>query len=234
MQIQEPDSIRINKFLADAGVCSRREADKLIQLKKIKINGRTAVLGDKVSPADTITAFGKPVKPQTQKIYIALHKPFGAITTTDKTANNTVLDYIDLEDRIFPVGRLDVESSGIILLTNDGEVVNRLLKSKNRIEKEYLVTVDKPLTSQTLTRLAEGVKLDNKKTLPAKVEKISPNQFKITIIQGLTRQIRRMCEAVGYRVKILKRIKFAGIGLDELKRGKWRYLTPAEIALIKK
>lgn len=233
MQIQNPSAIRINKFLADSGVCSRREADRLIQQKKVKINGRTAVLGDKVSPEDKITAEGKPVIPQTTKIYIALHKPFGAITTTDKKAENTVMDYVKVPERIFPVGRLDVETSGLLLLTNDGEIVNRLLKSKHRIEKEYLVTVDKPVTAETLNRLAGGLKIDNQKTLPAKVEKISPRQFKITIIQGLNRQIRRMCEALGLKVKILKRVKFAGIELGELSRGKWRHLTPREISSLK-
>lgn len=225
----QSETIRINKFIADSGYCSRREADKLIEQKKVKIDGIIAVHGDKVTDKNTVSIDGKTVKPRKTNIYIAFHKPFGAITTTDKNADNTVLDYIDIKERIYPVGRLDVESSGLLLLTNDGSIVNKLLKSKHKIEKEYLVTVDKPLTEESLKRLAGGLKIDNQKTLPAKVIQLSPNQFKIIIVQGLNRQIRRMCEALGYKVKILKRVKFAGIELKDLPRGKWRHLTAEEV-----
>jgi len=225
---------RINKYIAESGLCSRRQADDLIDQKKVSINGKTAKHGDKVSPNDIVKVDTKTVHPVKKEIYIALHKPFGAITTTSKESSNTVLDYIDIKERIFPIGRLDVESSGLILLTNNGSIVNKLLKSKHKIEKEYLVTVNKPLTKEALTRLETGLKIDNKKTLPAKVKKVSSNQFTITIIQGLNRQIRRMCEALGYHVKILKRVRFAGIDLAKLPRGKWRYLTNSEIMLITK
>ncbi len=230
----QSEKIRINKFIADSGYCSRREADKWIDQKKVTIDGRVAMHGDKVSRKNVISINGHTVKPRKNNIYIAFHKPFGAITTTDKNADNTVLDYIDIKERIYPIGRLDVESSGLLLLTNDGSIVNKLLKSKHKIEKEYLVTVDKQLTEESLKRLAGGLKIDNQKTLPAKVIQLSPNQFKIIIVQGLNRQIRRMCDALGYKVKILKRIKFAGIELGDLPRGKWRYLTPAEIKTLTK
>ncbi len=226
--------IRINKFIADSGYCSRREADKLIDQKKVKINGQTAIHGDKVSEKNTISIDGKTIKHRKTNIYIAFHKPFGTITTTDKKADNRILDYIDIKERIYPVGRLDVESSGLLLLTNDGSIVNKLLKSKHKTEKEYLVTVNKQLTDESLKRLAGGLKIDNQKTLPARVIKLSPNQFKIIIVQGLNRQIRRMCEALGYKVKILKRVKFAGIELNDLPRGKWRHLKPEEIKQLTK
>lgn len=225
--------MRINKFLAEAGICSRREADRLIQAGEITINGKKAVLGDTVSSKDTIQHRGKTVKPLQEKIYIAFHKPFGAITTTDKNSENTVMDYIQIPHRIYPVGRLDVQSSGLLLLTNDGDIVNKLLKAEHKKEKEYLVTVNKPFTEDAIKKLAEGILLDERKTFPAKIKQISPNQISITIIQGMNRQIRRMCEKVGYEVKILKRVRIGNIRLGELPRGKWRHLTPDEVKTLK-
>lgn len=226
-------AIRINKFLAEAGVCSRREADRLIEDGKVTINGEKAVLGAIASLKDTVKVHGKTVKPREQKLYIAFHKPFGVITTTDKNSTNTVMDYIKTPTRIYPVGRLDVHSSGLLLLTNDGDIVNKLNKAENKQEKEYLVTVNKPLKEEDLQKLQRGIMLDGRKTLPAKVKKISSNQMSITVIQGMNRQIRRMCEKVGYEVKILKRVRIGKIHLDALPRGKWRHLNENEIKDLK-
>lgn len=221
--------MRINKFLASTGLCSRRQADELLRSGRVTINGKKAELGDQVEGTENIQVNGKEVKPISEKIYIAFHKPYGVICTTDPNATNNIIDYLKFPSRIFPIGRLDVESSGLILLTNDGEIVNKISKAQNRFEKEYVVTVDKAVTPLALKKLAEGVIILGRKTLPAKVEKISPNQFIITIIQGMNRQIRRMCEAVGYEVNILKRVRIHNITLDGLGRGKWRHLTPEEV-----
>ncbi|MBU0667788.1 rRNA pseudouridine synthase [Patescibacteria group bacterium] len=220
---------RINKFLAQAGICSRRQADKLIANGEVTINGKKAELGATVSGEDKVKVNGKLIRQIAEKIYIAFHKPYGVITTTNPENNNNIMEYIDLPTRIYPIGRLDVQSSGLILLTNDGEIVNKLLKSENKQEKQYLITVDKPLTKADIEKLQNGIMLDDRKTLPAKVKLISSHQFSITIIQGMNRQIRRMCEALGYNIKILKRVRFSGIELGDLPRGKWRHLTAEEI-----
>ncbi len=224
---------RINKFLAASGVCSRREADRLIAEGKVTINGRTAVLGDPVEETDTVTYDGKTLQKSTEFIYLAFNKPFGVITTTDKNSENNIMDYIDIPERVFPIGRLDVESSGLILLTNDGDIVNKILRSENKFEKEYMVSVDQPITPTFLERLEDGVRLGARMTLPSVVRKISAIQFTITIIQGMYRQIRRMCEACGYEVTILSRTRVGSIKLGDLPRGKYRYLTPEEIADLK-
>lgn len=224
---------RINKFLAEAGVCSRREADRLIEAGKVTINGKQAVLGDTVKPQDKVQYNGKTIKPVEQKIYLALHKPYGAITTTDPNSTNTVMDYIQTSTRVYPIGRLDVHSSGLLLLTNDGDIVNKLLKSENKWEKEYLVTLNKKITEEDIEKLQKGVMLDGRKTLPAKVQKVTSHQMSITIIQGMNRQVRRMCEKVGYDVKILKRVRIGNIRLGDLPRGKWRPLTKQEVQEIK-
>ncbi|HMR01289.1 MAG TPA: pseudouridine synthase [Candidatus Gracilibacteria bacterium] len=224
------EKIRINKFIAETGICSRREADKLIQAGKVNINGKKAELGATVSEEDTITVNGKPVKIQNQKIYIAFHKPFGVITTTDKNSENTVMDYIDLKTRVYPIGRLDVHSSGLILLTNDGDIVNRILKSKHKLEKEYLVTLNKSITDEHVQKMCDGIDLDGQTTLPAKVSKINNRQIRMILIQGMNRQIRRMCEKLGYEIKILKRVRVGTITLEGLARGKWRHLTKKEVA----
>lgn len=221
--------MRINKFLASSGMCSRRQADELIKNGKVTINGKPAELGDQVEGSEDIRINGKPAKPIEHKVYIAFHKPYGVICTTDPNADNNIIDYIKFPTRIFPIGRLDVESSGLILLTNDGDIVNTISKAQNGFEKEYFVTVDKQITPEALRKLSEGVVILGKKTLPAKVEKISPTQFSIIIVQGMNRQIRRMCEAVGYNVKVLKRVRVKNITLEELPRGKWRHLTQQEV-----
>ncbi|HLG25452.1 MAG TPA: pseudouridine synthase [Candidatus Gracilibacteria bacterium] len=232
-KIKSEGALRINKYLATAGLCSRREADKLIEKGKVFINGRRARLGDTVNPEDTVEVDHKPVKADLKKIYIAFHKPYGVITTTNRESENNIMEYIDLPQRVFPVGRLDVHSSGLILLTNDGDIVNQVLKAEHKQEKEYMVNVDKSLTPEMILQLERGVIVEGRKTLPAKVKKISDRQFTIVIVQGLNRQVRQMCEKMGYNVTILKRIRIAGIELGDLPRGKWRVLTAKEIASLK-
>jgi 23S rRNA pseudouridine2604 synthase len=223
------EKIRINKTIAEAGICSRREADRLIDAGKVKINGVIATLGDRVSSGDKITVNGKTISQDGEKLYIAFHKPYGVITTTDKNSNNTVMDYVDPPARVYPVGRLDVQSSGLLLLTNDGAIVNDVLKSKYKLEKEYLVSLDKPIHPGDLQRLRDGIELDGRLTLPAKIKKISARQINMILIQGLNRQIRRMCEALGYQVTKLERVRIGTIFLDDLPSGSWRYLTKKEI-----
>lgn len=220
--------MRINKFLAKAGICSRREADKLIADRKVTINDHIATLGDQVRDDDIIKVNGKAVAIEPEKIYIAYHKPYGVISTTDPQAENNIISQIDIKKRIFPVGRLDVQSSGLILLTNDGEIVNKISKAEHHHEKEYLVTVDKPLTPDFLRKMAVGVHIFHRKTLPAKIKKISSHQFGVILVQGMNKQIRRMCETLGYEVKILKRIRVMNILLGDLPRGKWRFLSETE------
>jgi 23S rRNA pseudouridine2604 synthase len=221
--------MRINKFLSDSGICSRRRADKLIKEGKVKINSSRARLGDQVKEKDKVFLNGKLINNSPKKIYIAFHKPYGVITTTSAASENKVTDYINIPQRVFPIGRLDVHSSGLLLLTNDGSIVNKLLKSSGRKEKEYNVTVNKPLTEKAIKKLAEGIIILGQKTRPATVKKINSRQFSITIIEGKNRQIRRMCEKTGYNIKILKRIRFGNIRLGSLARGKWRHLTKQEI-----
>lgn len=230
--MKEKDStifpIRINKFLAQAGVCSRREADRFITSKKVTLNGKIAVLGDQVHSKDSVRVNGKEVHRSQKKVYIAFHKPYGVISTSDPNATNTLLDWIKIPERIFPVGRLDVQSSGLILLTNDGEIVNKISKAEHGHEKEYVVTVDKPINPLFLKKMSEGVFILGRTTLPTKVRKIDDRTFNIVLIQGMNKQIRRMCEALGYEVKTLQRIRVMNIYLDDLARGKWRYLDERE------
>lgn len=253
------NQIRINKFIAETGLCSRRKADKLIEQKQVFINGKPAKPGDQVTEKDKVTVNGKPLpNPLTkgvEKIYIAFNKPFGVITTTDPKSENNVLDYIKLpppnsNTRLFPIGRLDVYTTGLLLLTNDGAIANNLTKSQNKIKKVYELGVQQPFKNTDLQKMAKGMKIkiprrhrtrtDEKepvmyttKTLPAEIEIITSTKIRITIIQGLNRQIRRMCETLGYKITTLKRIKFAGIETGPINAGEWRFLTKDEIAKIK-
>jgi len=224
------EEIRINKLIAESGVCSRREADRLIEAGNVEINGEQASLGDRASLADRITVNGKRIPVKRQKLYIAFHKPFGVITTTDKQSTNTVMDYIKTRSRVYPIGRLDVESSGLLLLTNDGDIVNKILKSKHKLEKEYLVTVNKPIRGDHIQNLRDGIRLGNRRTLPAKVEQLGARKINMILVQGMNRQIRRMCEKLGYEVKKLERVRIGKIKLDTLAPGKWRILSKKEIA----
>lgn len=224
------EKTRINKYLSEAGYCSRRAADKLLEEGRITINGKIPELGTKVSDEDVIEVDGKPIRePQEDHVYIAFNKPVGIVCTTDtKRELNNIIDYINHPKRIFPVGRLDKPSEGLILLTSDGDIVNKILRSRNNHGKEYIVRVDKPITPKFLDKMRNGVPVLDTVTKKCEVEKIDEMNFRIVLTQGLNRQIRRMCEYLGYEVKKLKRIRVLNIKLD-IPVGKWRDLTPEEL-----
>jgi 23S rRNA pseudouridine2604 synthase len=222
------EGIRLNKYIASSGLCSRREADTLIESGKVTINGETAVQGSKVMDGDIVLVNGRKVTPDDDMVYIAFNKPLGVTCTTDKRDPSNIIDYIGFDERIFPVGRLDKNSSGLILLTNDGSIVNKLLRAENGHEKEYLVTVNRPYDKNFLRSMESGVPVLGQLTLPCKLKPAGDKTFKIILHQGLNRQIRRMCEYLGYKVTRLKRIRFMNITLGDLETGKWRYLTSSE------
>jgi 23S rRNA pseudouridine2604 synthase len=227
---EETSGIRINKYLSEVGFCSRRAADKLIEERRVTINGLVPEMGTKVQPGDVVKVDGKLLRPTEEKpVYIAFNKPVGIVCTTDtKGEKNNIIDYIGYPRRIFPVGRLDKASEGLILLTSDGEIVNKILRARNNHEKEYIVTVDKPITVDFVHKMGHGVPVLDTITRNCFVEQIDKFTFRIILTQGLNRQIRRMCEYLGYEVKKLKRIRIMNIVLD-LPMGKWRDLTAKEL-----
>ncbi|MEJ8590194.1 23S rRNA pseudouridine(2604) synthase RluF [Riemerella anatipestifer] len=224
------EKVRINKYLSEVGFCSRREADKILEQGRITINGKIPELGTKVSAEDEIRVDGKFItEPKEEHVYIAFNKPVGIVCTTDtKREKNNIIDYIKYPKRIFPIGRLDKPSEGLILLTSDGDIVNKILRARNNHEKEYIVRVDKPITNKFLEQMRAGVPILGTVTRKCEVEQLDKMQFRIVLTQGLNRQIRRMCEYLGYEVKKLKRIRIMNIHLD-LPIGKWRELTPNEM-----
>ncbi|WML37738.1 23S rRNA pseudouridine(2604) synthase RluF [Clostridium sp. OS1-26] len=226
--------MRINKFISEKGICSRREADKLIEKKRVTINGNLASIGDKVTSQDEIQIDGKLLNKKDKRIYIALNKPVGITCTTESKIKGNIVDFINYPKRIFPIGRLDKDSEGLIFLTNDGDIVNKILRAGNNHEKEYIVTVDKPINNEFLKGMSSGVKILNTITNPCKVTKESSHVFRIILTQGLNRQIRRMCEAFGYNVLKLKRIRIMNVKLKDIPVGKWRYLTEEELSIINK
>lgn len=228
--MEENQGIRINKFLSEVGFCSRREGDKLLEAGRLTLNGKIPEVGTKVMPGDIVRVDGKPVgKPLQKHVYIAFHKPVGIVSTTDtKSEKNNMIDFICHPQRIFPIGRLDKDSEGLIFLTSEGDIVNKILRSKNNHEKEYIVTVDKPIHDRFIERMSGGIPILDTVTDPCKVEKISRFKFRIILTQGLNRQIRRMCEYLGYEVKQLKRIRIMNVHLD-IPVGKWRDLTEKEL-----
>ncbi|MCY0968030.1 23S rRNA pseudouridine(2604) synthase RluF [Chryseobacterium wangxinyae] len=225
------EKTRINKYLSEVGFCSRRAADKLLEEGRITVNGSVPELGTKISDEDIIEVDGKPIRESEETpIYIAFNKPVGIVCTTDtKRERDNIIEYINHPKRIFPIGRLDKPSEGLILLTNDGDIVNKILRAKNDNEKEYLVRVDKPLNTKFLEKMRNGVPILDTVTKKCEVERIDDMTFRIVLTQGLNRQIRRMCEFLGYEVKKLKRIRIMNIKLD-LAPGKWRDLTSNELA----
>ena len=227
--MEENKGIRLNKYISDAGHCSRREADRWIEEGRVYIDGRKGTLGDRVLPGMKVTIQGERVKAQSKNVYIALNKPVGIVCTTDKREPMNVVDFVDHDRRIYPIGRLDKDSEGLLLMTSDGDIVNRILRAAGRHEKEYQVTVDKPVTAEFLTKMASGVKILGTTTLPCQIKKTGEKAFTIILTQGLNRQIRRMCETLGYRVRSLKRVRIMNIHLGNLKLGQWRNLTPAEM-----
>lgn len=230
-----PDhSIRLNRYISDSGHCSRREADRLIETGQVTVNGQRAVLGTQVHPGDEVQVQGQPVarRSASARVYLALNKPVGIECTTDRSVRNNIVDFVGYPERIFPIGRLDKDSQGLILLTNDGEIVNRILRAANRHEKEYIVTVNKPLTTGFLTGMARGVPVLDVITQPCTVRKVNATTFRIILTQGLNRQIRRMCEYFGYEVSRLERIRIMNIGLRGLPIGAWRDLDAQELKLL--
>ncbi|KNB60855.1 23S rRNA pseudouridine(2604) synthase RluF [Chryseobacterium sp. Hurlbut01] len=227
------EKTRINKYLSEVGFCSRRAADKLLEEGRITINGIVPELGTKISDEDIVEVDGKPIRESQEKpIYIAFNKPIGIVCTTDtKRERDNIIEYINHPKRIFPIGRLDKPSEGLILLTNDGDIVNKILRAQNNHEKEYLVRVDKPLNTKFLDKMRNGVPILDTVTKKCEVERIDDMTFRIVLTQGLNRQIRRMCEYLGYEVKKLKRIRIMNIKLD-LPLGKWRDLTEEELAVL--
>lgn len=222
--------VRINKFLSEAGVCSRREADRQIEAGNVTIDGKIAQMGDRVSEGQQVCFQGVPVKKEEEMILIALHKPAGIVCTAEKREKNNVIDYLNYPKRIYPVGRLDKDSEGLLLLTNNGDIVNKMMRSGNMHEKEYIVTVNRPVTDSFLHGMANGVPLVelNTTTRKCRVERTGKKQFRIVLTQGLNRQIRRMCEYFGYRVQKLVRVRIMNIELGDLEPGKYRDVTPQE------
>lgn len=227
--------MRINNYISSTGLCSRREADKLVSEKKVTVNGVLATMGQQVNESDVVVVNGEIVKISQENVYIVLNKPKGITCTTERHIKGNIIDYINYPERIFPIGRLDKDSEGLILLTNNGDIVNKILRSENAHEKDYVVSVDLPLTDEFLNSMRKGVRIYNpvrneytvtKKTT---VKRINETTFQMTLTQGLNRQIRRMCTQLGYKVVLLKRIRIMSIGLQGLPSGKWRHLSQAEV-----
>jgi 23S rRNA pseudouridine2604 synthase len=222
--------VRLNKFISETGRCSRREADKWIEAGRVTCNGARATLGIQVADGDEVHIDGELVGAKQKPIYIAFNKPVGITCTTEAQIGDNIIDFIGHLERIFPIGRLDKESEGLILLTNDGDIVNEILRSENNHEKEYLVTVDRAITDLSLSMMASGVKIMGEITKPCQVARLDDTTFRMILTQGLNRQIRRMCSALGYRAQRLKRVRIINIELGTLPLGEWRDLTEAEVA----
>jgi pseudouridine synthase len=227
------EAIRLNKFISESGFCSRREADKLIEAGEVTVNGRTPELGTKVLVGDEVRVNGTLVSAsasnKSDRIYIAYHKPIGITCTTERHIKGNIIDAIGHKERIFPIGRLDKPSEGLIFLTSDGDIVNKILRAENAHDKEYVVTVNRPLTEQFVQKMASGIPILNTTTKPCKVTMQSKMVFNIVLTQGLNRQIRRMCEYLGYEVKKLKRTRIMSVRLAGLKVGQWRDLSQSEV-----
>ena len=228
-------TVRLNKHIAETGFCSRREADRLIFERRVTVNGQPAGVGAVVGEGDTVLVDGQPLKARTAKagkrrhVYIALNKPVGVTCTTESSVKGNIVDFVGHEQRIFPIGRLDKESEGLILLTSNGDIVNEILRAENRHQKEYLVAVNKPVTDEFLRGMARGVRIHGQMTLPCRTTRIAKFGFRIVLEQGLNRQIRLMAAAFDYRVTQLRRVRIDNVKLGALKPGQWRNLTEAEL-----
>jgi 23S rRNA pseudouridine2604 synthase len=221
--------MRINKYISETGICSRREADKWIDARRVTINGGIAELGSTVEPGDDVRVDGRPIGAKKKHVYIALNKPVGITSTTETHIQGNIVDFVNHPERIFPIGRLDKDSEGLILMTNHGDIVNQILRAENNHDKEYVVTVNRPITPMFLQGMSSGVKILGTVTKPCTLHKVGDRVFRIILTQGLNRQIRRMCEAFGYRVTRLQRVRIMNVGLDGLPVGKWRDLTEQEL-----
>lgn len=224
------DTIRINKYLTQANYCSRREADRLIEQGRVEINNKKAKLGDKVSPGDDVVVDGERVKLDTsEKIYLAFNKPVGVICTSDPKAKDNIIDAVGYPDRVYTIGRLDVATSGLILLTNDGAIVNSILRGQNKVEKEYQVEVNRDISEKFLKMMSTGVYINKYKTLPAKIKRTDIRKFSIVIIEGKKRQVRRMCEKLGYGVTKLKRVRIGKLELGSMKEGQYKNIALKDV-----
>jgi 23S rRNA pseudouridine2604 synthase len=221
--------MRLNKYLAETGTCSRREADQWIDAGRVTVDGVQAVLGTQVTEGQTVLLDGRPLPGKPRRVYIALNKPVGIECTTDRDVADNIVDFVGHRERVFPIGRLDKDSEGLILLTNDGDIVNTILRAENEHEKEYVVAVDRPLTPAFISGMAGGVPILDTVTNPCRVTQVGKNTFRIVLTQGLNRQIRRMCEYFGYTVRSLQRVRIMHVRLGDLPVGKWRNLTPDEL-----
>jgi 23S rRNA pseudouridine2604 synthase len=222
--------LRINRYFTENGVCSRREADKLVDAGRVRINGRVAVHGDAVEEGDRVELDGKPLAPPEKRaVVLAYHKPPGIECTSDRRVADNIIDAVDYPERVFHVGRLDKYSEGLILLTNRGELVNQILRARGRHEKEYVVDVDAGISDAALKRMRNGIELDGRRTLPARVARLGPKSFRLVLTEGRNRQIRRMCEALGLRVKRLVRVRVMNVELGTLRQGRWRRLSADEL-----
>lgn len=227
------ESVSLNKFISSTGMCSRREADRMIESGRVKLNGVIARKGNRVHPGDRVLVDEREIKHQPRYVYLALHKPAGITSTTDRRDPDNMIDFLKYPERIFPIGRLDKASTGLILLTNDGDIVNQILREENEHEKEYIVTVDRPISESFVERMQNGVPILGTRTKKCKVEPLGTFKFRIILTQGLNRQIRRMCTYLGYEVRTLKRIRIMNIRLDNLPVGHWRELKGAELQALK-
>lgn len=227
------EGMRLNKYVSDSGRCSRREADRWIEEGRVSLNGKTAELGSKVRPGDEVLLDGEPLVVAEQPVYILLNKPVGITCTTERDVEDNIIDYMDHPQRIFPVGRLDKMSEGLILLTNDGDIVNQVLRAGNAHEKEYYVVVDKPVTQDFVEGMRRGVPILGTRTRPCRVLGVGEQSFRIILTEGLNRQIRRMCEYFDYRVRRLQRVRIMHLTVDSLPVGHWRELTERELATLK-
>ncbi len=232
----DKEGIRINKYLSESGVCSRREADRQIALRNISIDGRTAGVGDRVLPGQQVLFCGQEIQKEKEEILLLVHKPVGIVCTAEKREKNNIVDYLSYPKRIYPVGRLDKDSSGLLLMTNQGDLVNKIMRAGNMHEKEYLVTVNKPLTQEFLRGMAQGVPIKELSVMTRKclVEKVDSKTFRIVLTQGINRQIRRMCEYFNYRVVALQRIRIMNLKLGDLKPGTYREISARELTELKK
>ncbi|MBP6532437.1 MAG: 23S rRNA pseudouridine(2604) synthase RluF [Bacteroidia bacterium] len=223
---------RLNKFLSELGFCSRREADRMIEQGRVRVNGEIPELGTKVTNDDVITVDGKPLNAKPELVYLAFNKPIGITCTTDTNIKDNIVDYLNYPSRIFPIGRLDKPSEGLIFLTNDGDIVNKILRAGNNHEKEYIVTVDRPISADFIRLMSDGIPILDTVTKKCFVKMESKFVFRIILTQGLNRQIRRMCEALNYEVTKLKRVRIMNVSLDGIRTGEWRYLTTEEMNTI--
>ncbi len=231
--MNHPDSTRLNKAISDSGYCSRRAADTLIEQGRVTVNGEKSTLGDRVMPNDIVKVDGKSLTEKESLVYIVLNKPVGITCTTDTRFDDNVVDFVKHPERIFPIGRLDKPSEGVLLMTNDGDIVNKILRAGNKHEKEYIVTVDRPVTDEFIKMMSRGVPILDTVTKKCEVERVSRFVFRIILVQGLNRQIRRMCEYFNFEVVALKRTRIMNISLGDLPDGEWRDLTEKELNELK-